>query len=121
MSAQEASSMSSQYLSFILRDEHFAVAINKVREVLDVTTLTKVPRMPDFISGVINLRGSVVPVIDLGYRLGMEKVEKTSSCWLWKGFNCAASTGYATTHDRWGGTPVAHVPGNSPMPAREGN
>jgi len=39
--------------------------------------LTKVPRMPDYISGVINLRGAVVPVIDLGFRLGMEPVEKT--------------------------------------------
>ena len=77
MSGASASSTSSQYLSFILRDEHFAVAIDKVREVLDVTTLTRVPRMPDYIAGVINLRGSVVPVVDLGYRLGMAPVEKT--------------------------------------------
>ncbi len=66
-----------QFLTFTLRDEHFAVEISKVREVLDVTTLTKIPRMPDYLCGVINLRGSVVPVIDLGYRLGMPEVEKT--------------------------------------------
>ena len=49
-----------QYLSFILRDEYFAIEIYKVREVLDVTTLTKIPRMPDYLCGVINLRGNVV-------------------------------------------------------------
>ncbi|MCB2183575.1 MAG: chemotaxis protein CheW [Desulfobulbaceae bacterium] len=69
--------LSRQYLSFILRNEHFAVEIARLREVLDVATLTRIPRMPDYICGVINLRGSVVPVIDLGYRLGMEPVEKT--------------------------------------------
>ena len=77
MSTAEQSTASCQYLSFILRDEHFAVVINKVREVLDVTTLTKVPRMPEYICGVINLRGAVVPVIDLGFRLGMEPVVQT--------------------------------------------
>lgn len=66
-----------QYLSFILREEHFAIEINKVREVLDVTTLTKIPRMPEYLSGVINLRGNVVPVVDLGYRLGMPSIVKT--------------------------------------------
>ena len=66
-----------QYLSFILREEHFAVEIKKVKEILDVTTLTRIPRMPDYLSGVINLRGNVVPVVDLGYRLGMPVIEKT--------------------------------------------
>ena len=76
MSIMEESS-SSQYLSFTLRDEDFAVEIFKVREVLDVATLTKIPRMPDYLCGVINLRGNVVPVVDLGLRLGMEPVQKT--------------------------------------------
>lgn len=67
----------SQYLSFILRDEHFAMEITKVREVLDVTTLTRIPRMPDYLCGVINLRGNVVPVVDLGLKLGMPPVVKT--------------------------------------------
>ncbi len=66
-----------QFLSFILRDEHFAVEIFKVREVLDVTTLTRIPRMPDYLCGVINLRGNVVPVVDLGLKLGMDAFEKT--------------------------------------------
>ncbi|HIJ89506.1 MAG: chemotaxis protein CheW [Desulfobulbaceae bacterium] len=67
-------SMSNQYLTFTLRDEDFAIDIGKVREVLDMTTMTKIPQMPAYISGVINLRGNVVPVLDLGYRLGMKPV-----------------------------------------------
>lgn len=68
-------SKSTQYLTFVLRTEDFAIDIAKVREVLDVTGLTRIPKMPAFISGVINLRGNVVPVMDLGYRLGMPPVE----------------------------------------------
>ena len=68
---------SSQYLSFTLRNEDFSVEIFKVREVLDVATLTKIPRMPPYLCGVINLRGNVVPVVDLGLKLGMAPVEKT--------------------------------------------
>lgn len=74
---EQESTTGIQYLSFILREEHFAIEINKVREVLDVTTLTKIPRMPEYLAGVINLRGNVVPVVDLGYRLGMPSIEKT--------------------------------------------
>ncbi len=66
-----------QFLSFSLRDEYFAVEISKVREILDVTTLTKIPRMPKYLCGVINLRGNVVPVTDLGLKLGMGAVEQT--------------------------------------------
>jgi purine-binding chemotaxis protein CheW len=66
-----------QYLTFKLQDEVFAVDIAKVREVLDFTSVTKVPRTPEFMRGVINLRGSVVPVADLRLKFGMTKTEKT--------------------------------------------
>jgi purine-binding chemotaxis protein CheW len=66
-----------QYLTFKLSDEVFAIDISKVREVLDFTTVTKVPRTPEFMRGVINLRGSVVPVVDLRSKFGMTKTEKT--------------------------------------------
>jgi purine-binding chemotaxis protein CheW len=66
-----------QYLTFKLDDEVFALDITKVREVLDFTTVTKVPRTPEFMRGVINLRGSVVPVVDLRLKFGMSKTEKT--------------------------------------------
>lgn len=66
-----------QYLTFKLEDEVFALDISKVREVLDFTTITKVPKTPEFMRGVINLRGSVVPVVDLRLKFGMSKTEKT--------------------------------------------
>lgn len=66
-----------QYLTFKLAEEVFAVDISKVREVLDFTTVTKVPRTPDFMRGVINLRGSVVPVVDMRLKFGMSQTEKT--------------------------------------------
>ncbi len=66
-----------QYLTFKLGDEVFATDVAKVREVLDFTTITKIPRTPDFMSGVINLRGNVVPVVDLRLCFEMSKTEKT--------------------------------------------
>jgi len=65
------------YLTFVLGTESFAVDVRNVREVLDFTDLTRVPRMPEFMRGVINLRGSVVPVIDMRLKFGMEKVVDT--------------------------------------------
>ncbi len=66
-----------QYLTFKLSDEVFALDVAKVREVLDFTNITKVPRTPEFMRGVINLRGSVVPVIDLRLAFGMAATERT--------------------------------------------
>jgi purine-binding chemotaxis protein CheW len=66
-----------QYLTFKLGEEVFAIDVSKVREVLDFTTITKIPRTPDFMSGVINLRGNVVPVVDLRLCFEMSKTEKT--------------------------------------------
>jgi purine-binding chemotaxis protein CheW len=67
----------SQYLTFKLDQELFAVDIAKVREVLEFTSMTKVPRMPAFMRGVINLRGNVVPVVDMRLKLGLSMTEKT--------------------------------------------
>ncbi len=66
-----------QYLTFKLAEETFALEVSKVREILDFTTVTKVPQTPDFMRGVINLRGGVVPVIDLRLKFGMSPTEKT--------------------------------------------
>jgi purine-binding chemotaxis protein CheW len=66
-----------QFLTFKLGAEIFAVEVAKVREILDVTTITKVPQTPDFMRGVINLRGGVVPVIDLRLKFGMTRTEST--------------------------------------------
>ena len=66
-----------QYLTFTLGEEVFALDITQVREVLDYTAITRVPRMPEFMRGVINLRGSVVPVVDLRLKFGMSVTERT--------------------------------------------
>lgn len=68
---------STQYLTYRLAEETYGLEIGKVREVLDFTTITRVPRTPDFMRGVINLRGSVVPVVDLRVRFGMPRTEMT--------------------------------------------
>lgn len=71
----------SQYLTFSLGEEVFAVDVLKAREVLDYTTVTRVPQTPRFMLGVINLRSSVVPVIDLRLKFGLPAAERTvNSC-----------------------------------------
>lgn len=69
--------VTSQYLTFKLDDEVFAIDVSQVREVLDLTPITKVPRSPDFMRGVINVRGSVVPVVDLRLKFGLSQAETT--------------------------------------------
>lgn len=66
-----------QFLTFHLDKEVFAIDISKIKEVLEFSTVTKIPRTPDFMCGVINLRGSVVPVVDLRLKFDMSKSEKT--------------------------------------------
>ncbi|MER2540340.1 MAG: chemotaxis protein CheW [Azonexus sp.] len=65
----------SQYLTFALGSEMFAVGILNVKEIIEYGNLTEIPMMPAFIRGVINLRGSVVPVIDLSARFGGSQTE----------------------------------------------
>ncbi len=64
-----------QYLTFLLSGEMFAIAIMNIKEIIEYGNLTEVPMMPEFIRGVINLRGSVVPVIDLSARFGRRVTE----------------------------------------------
>jgi purine-binding chemotaxis protein CheW len=66
-----------QYLTFTLDHEVFAVDVAKVREILDFTPATKVPATPDFMRGIINVRGNVVPVVDMRLKFGMSATEKT--------------------------------------------
>ena len=73
----EAIKETTQYLSFHLGEELFALDIGKVREVIEFTSVTKVPQTPDFMRGVINLRGGVVPVVDLKNKFGMGETNKT--------------------------------------------
>ena len=66
-----------QYLTFTLAEEVFAVDVARVREILEITSITKVPQVPDFMRGVINLRGCVVPVVDLRLKFGMPETAQT--------------------------------------------
>ena len=68
---------SNTYLTFYLDEELFGLNILLVREVLEYTFITRVPMTADFMRGVINVRGHVVPVVDLRQKFGMEKIEQT--------------------------------------------
>jgi len=72
---------STQYLIFELDEELYALEISKVQSVVDFEKPTKVPKTPDFMSGVVNLRGRVVPIIDLRLKFGLSKsVQTIDSC-----------------------------------------
>ncbi|MFO8065786.1 MAG: chemotaxis protein CheW [Spirochaetota bacterium] len=75
--SNEEQAAQNQYLTFKLADEVYAIGVNRVQEVLEYTPVTKVPRTAEFMKGVINLRGSVIPVADLRMKFGMEEVEAT--------------------------------------------
>jgi len=67
----------SEHLTFTLGKEVFALDITSVREVLELTPITKIPRTPDFMRGVINLRGHAVPVMDMRLKFGMPIAQVT--------------------------------------------
>ena len=70
--AQAAGQELQQYLTFMLGGETFAIGILSIKEIIEYGQLTTIPRMPGFIRGVINLRGAVVPVVDLSARFGRQ-------------------------------------------------
>ncbi|MCL4539150.1 MAG: chemotaxis protein CheW [Bacteroidetes bacterium] len=65
-----------QLVSFVVEDEEFGVDILKVQEIIRTVDITRVPKSPEFVEGVINLRGKIVPVIDLRIRFGIAKRER---------------------------------------------
>lgn len=77
MSDMAVSGTTKQYLTFTLAEEQYAVPVEEVQEVLEFTSVTRVPRTQPFMRGVINLRGSVIPVIDLRLKFGMEATART--------------------------------------------
>ena len=62
-----------QYITFKLGDELFAINVTQVREVLDLSLITKVPTAPDYMRGVVNVRGNAIPVVDLRLKFGLAK------------------------------------------------
>ncbi len=64
-----------KYLTFALADEEYGIGILKIKEIIGMMPITTVPQTPDFVKGVINLRGKVIPVMDLRLRFGMEPID----------------------------------------------
>lgn len=66
-----------KYLTFTLADEEYGIGILKIREIIGMLPITSVPQTPPFVKGVINLRGKVIPVVDMRLKFGMEEIEYT--------------------------------------------
>ncbi len=66
-----------KYLTLTLSDEEYGISTMKIREIIRMSPITSVPQTPDFVKGVINLRGKVIPVVDLRLWFGMEEVDYT--------------------------------------------
>ncbi len=75
--AERTASKAGKYLTFVLAEEEYGLEILKVREINGLMDITAVPRTPEFVKGVINLRGKVIPVMDLRLKFGMEEAEHT--------------------------------------------
>ena len=67
-----------KYLTFSLQDEMYGLGILNVREIIGMMAITSIPHMPTFVKGVVNLRGRIIPVMDLRLRLGMPEAERTN-------------------------------------------
>ena len=66
-----------KYLTFTLADEEYGIGILKIKELIGMMPITSIPRTPEFVKGVINLRGKVIPVMDLRLRFGMDSIDYT--------------------------------------------
>lgn len=66
-----------KYLTFALADEEYGIGILKIKEIIGMMPITTVPQTPEFVKGVINLRGKVIPVLDLRLKFGMEEIDYT--------------------------------------------
>lgn len=75
--AIQCADIAGKYLTFALGDESYGIPVLKVREIIRLVPITIVPQMPDYIKGVINLRGKIIPVVDLRSKFGMVSVKTT--------------------------------------------
>lgn len=75
MEANTVQARRERYLTFFLGDEQYGIAIDRIKEIIAMMKVTNVPKTPDYMRGVINLRGSIIPVIDTRLRFGMEERE----------------------------------------------
>ncbi len=75
---KDLSKLAGKYLTFRLSEEGYGIEILKVKEIIGVMEITKVPNMPHYVCGVINLRGKIYPVVDLHAKFGMGMTERTN-------------------------------------------
>jgi purine-binding chemotaxis protein CheW len=75
--SQKADQRTGKYLTFRLGNEEFAIQVLRVREIMGVQEITAVPQTPSYVKGVINLRGKVIPVVDLRLKFGLPELEYT--------------------------------------------
>lgn len=78
----ESAAKAGKYLTFFLAEEEYGVEILKVQEIIGMLPVTRVPRTPHFVRGVINLRGKVIPIIDLRAKFGMEPAPGGETCMI---------------------------------------
>ncbi len=70
-----------KFLTFFLKDEEYGIEIHKVQEIIGMLPITRVPRTPEFVRGVVNLRGKIIPVTELRSKFGMEEcADSTETC-----------------------------------------
>ena len=82
-----------KYLTFMLAEEEYGIGILKIKEIIGMMPITSIPQTPEFVKGVINLRGKVIPVVDLRLRFGMEAIDYNDrTCIIVVEIECAAST-----------------------------
>ena len=82
-----------KYLTFSMADEEYGIGILKIKEIIGMMPITTVPQTPEFVKGVINLRGKVIPVIDLRLRFGMDDIDYTErTCIIVVEINGSAGT-----------------------------
>ncbi len=75
--SSDVSALEGKYLTFVLNHEEYGLEILRVREIIGLMDITPVPQVPHFIKGIINLRGKVIPVVDLRLKFGMPEAEYT--------------------------------------------
>jgi len=75
MESNTAQSRRERYLTFFLGEEQYGIAIDRIKEIIAMMKVTYVPKTPEYMKGVINLRGSIIPVVDTRLRFGMEPKE----------------------------------------------
>jgi len=76
MEANTLQSRKERYLTFFLGEEQYGIGIDRIKEIIAMMKVTYVPRTPEYMRGVINLRGSIIPVVDTRLRFGMEPKEE---------------------------------------------